>query len=328
MILVLGGAGYIGSHAVKELLDKGYYVLVIDNLSTGHRNSLDTRAVFVEGDVGDSALLERVFTQYKVEAVMHFAASCLVGESMSNPLKYYENNVINSFNVLKVMVKHNVKKIIFSSTCATYGLAENEFLNEDSPTSPINPYGRSKLIVEQMIHDCFKSYGLDYIILRYFNVAGADFSGRIGEHHNPETHLIPNVLLHLLGKSKHISIFGNDFNTADGTCIRDYIHVLDLVEAHILSLQEVLNTSPVGRVYNLGNNKGYSVKQIIEQCERITKKKAHVVYEKRREGDPPYLVASAKKVYEELEWIPKYSLEDMIRSAWQWHKSNPDGYDS
>jgi UDP-glucose 4-epimerase len=328
MILVLGGAGYIGSHAVKKLLDKGYYVLVIDNLSTGHRNSLDTRAVFVEGDVGDSALLEHVFTQYKIEAVMHFAASCLVGESMSNPLKYYENNVINSFSVLKVMVKHNVKKIIFSSTCAIYGLAENEVLSEDSPTSPINPYGRSKLIVEQMIHDCFNVYGLDYIILRYFNVAGADFSGRIGEHHNPETHLIPNVLLHLLGKSKHISIFGNDFNTADGTCIRDYIHVLDLVEAHILSLQELLSTSPIGRVYNIGNNKGYSVKQIIEQCERITKEKAHIIYDKRREGDPPYLVASAKKVYEELGWMPKYSLEDMIRSAWQWHKSNPNGYDS
>ncbi|HDX9577774.1 TPA: UDP-glucose 4-epimerase GalE [Bacillus pseudomycoides] len=328
MILVLGGAGYIGSHAVKELLDRGYHVLVIDNLSTGHRHSVDMRAVFVEGNIGDGMLLERIFTQYNIEVVMHFAASCLVGESISSPLKYYENNVINSFNLLKTMVKHNVKKIIFSSTCATYGLAETEFLNEESPTSPINPYGRSKRIVEQMIDDCFKIHGLEYIILRYFNVAGADFSGRIGEHHNPETHLIPNVLLHLLGKSKHISVFGNDFGTTDGTCIRDYIHVLDLVEAHILSLQELLNSSSVGKVYNIGNNKGYAVKQIIEQCERLTNKKANIVYEKRREGDPPYLVASAKKIYEELGWAPKYSLEDMIRSAWQWHRANPDGYNS
>ncbi|EOP57451.1 MULTISPECIES: UDP-glucose 4-epimerase GalE [Bacillus cereus group] len=328
MILVLGGAGYIGSHAVKELLNKGYDVLVIDNLSTGNRQSLDSRAVFVKGNIGDYVLLEQVFTQYNVEAVMHFAASCLVGESISNPLKYYENNVVNSFNLLEAMVKHNIKKIIFSSTCATYGLAENEFLNEKSPTSPINPYGRSKLIVEQMIDDCFKTYGVDYIILRYFNVAGADFSGLIGEHHNPETHLIPNVLLHLSGKSKYISVFGNDFSTADGTCIRDYIHVLDLIEAHILSLQALLNSSPMCRIYNIGNNRGYSVKQIIEQCERITKKKANIVYERRREGDPPYLVASVKKVCEELGWVPKYSLEDMIRSAQRWHRINPDGYNN
>lgn len=326
MILVLGGAGYIGSHAVKELLDRGYRVLVIDNLSTGHRQSVDMRAVFVEGNIGDGMLLERIFNQYNIEVVMHFAASCLVGESISNPLKYYENNVINTFNLLKVMIKNNIKKIIFSSTCATYGLAETEFLNEESPTSPINPYGRSKRMVEQMIDDCFKIHGLEYIILRYFNVAGADFSGRIGEHHNPETHLIPNVLLHLLGKSKHISVFGNDFDTTDGTCIRDYIHVLDLVEAHILSLQKLLNSSSIGKVYNIGNNKGYSVKQIIEQCERVTNKKANIVYEKRREGDPPYLVASAKKICEELGWAPKYSLEDMIRSAWQWHRKNTDGY--
>ena len=328
MILVLGGAGYIGSHAVKELLDRGYRVLVIDNLSTGHRQSVDMRAVFVEGNIGDGMLLERIFTQYNIEVVMHFAASCLVGESISKPLKYYENNVINTFNLLKAMIKNNIKKIVFSSTCATYGLAETEFLNEESPTFPINPYGRSKLMVEQMIDDCFKIHGLEYIILRYFNVAGADFSGRIGEHHNPETHLIPNVLLHLLGKSKHISVFGNDFDTTDGTCIRDYIHVLDLVEAHILSLQELLNSLSIGKVYNIGNNKGYSVKQIIEQCERLTNKKANIVYEQRREGDPPYLVASAKKICEELGWAPKYSLEDMIRSAWQWHRKDPDGYNN
>ncbi|MEI4801437.1 UDP-glucose 4-epimerase GalE [Bacillus sp. NPDC077411] len=328
MILVLGGAGYIGSHAVKELLDRGYHVLVIDNLSTGHRHSVDMRAVFVEGNIGDCMLLERIFTQYNIEVVMHFAASCLVGESISKPLEYYENNVINTFHLLKVMIKNNIKKIIFSSTCATYGLAETEFLNEESPPSPINPYGRSKLIVEQMIDDCFKVCGLEYIILRYFNVAGADFSGRIGEHHDPETHLIPNIFLHLLGKSKHIAVFGNDFRTVDGTCIRDYIHVLDLVEAHILSLQALLNSSSVGKVYNIGNNKGYSVKQIIEECERLTNKKATIVYEERREGDPPYLVASAKKIGEELGWVPKYSLEDMLRSAWQWHRNNPDGYNN
>lgn len=326
MILVLGGAGYIGSHAVKELLDKGYPVLVIDNLSTGHRGFLDERAIFIEGNIGDFTLLEHIFTQYKIKAVMHFAASCIVSNSMFNPLEYYENNVSHSFVLLKAMIKHNVKKIIFSSTCAIYGLSESEFLVEESPTFPINPYGRSKLMVEQMIQDCFKTYGLDYIILRYFNVAGADFTGEIGEYHNPETHLIPNILFHLLGKSKHLSVFGDDFNTFDGTSIRDYIHVLDLVEAHILSLQKLLHSSPVGKVYNVGNHKGYSVKQIIEQCERLTMKKANVVYERRRDGDPPYLVASAQKIHEELGWVPKYSLEDMIRSAWKCYKENPNKY--
>lgn len=325
MILVLGGAGYIGCHAVKELLDKGYNILVLDNLSTGHLYLLDSRAIFVEGNVGDSAMLENIFTQYKIEAVIHFAASCIVGESVFNPLTYYENNVMNSFVLLKAMIKHNVKKIIFSSTCATYGLSEI-ILDEESPTSPINPYGRSKLMVEQMIQDCFKTYGLDYIILRYFNVAGADFSGKFGELHNPETHLIPNILMHLLGKSKHVSVFGNDFRTVDGTCIRDYIHVLDLVDAHILALQNLLTASSIGKVYNVGTNKGYSVNQIIKECERITQKKANVVYEQRREGDPPSLVASAKKINKELGWIPKYSLEEMILSAWQWHKANQDGY--
>ncbi|MCP8968352.1 UDP-glucose 4-epimerase GalE [Ectobacillus ponti] len=321
MILVTGGAGYIGSHAVKSLLQQGFRVVVLDNLSTGHRWAVDKNAVFIEGDVGDAAILHSVFTQYPVKAVMHFAASCLVGESVREPLQYYENNVVCSFTLLKAMLQHHVRKIILSSTCAVYGIAKKEGLVESSQLAPINPYGHSKRMIEQMLADFSGTYGLQYVILRYFNVAGAAWLEGIGEVHDPETHLIPNVLLHLLGGKEHVTVFGNDFDTSDGTCVRDYIHVLDLIEAHVLSLKLLLEHENVAKIYNLGTNTGYSVQQIIEACERITHKKAKIVLQGRRLGDPAWLVASAEKIRQELGWRPKYSLEDMIASAWEWHSN-------
>ncbi|MDG4656625.1 UDP-glucose 4-epimerase GalE [Ectobacillus antri] len=328
MILVAGGAGYIGSHMVKTLISKGFDVIVVDNLSTGYREAVDEKAIFIEGDIGDVFLINKVFTMFPIQIVMHFAAHGLVGESIINPLKYYENNVVKTFNLLKSMITHNVSKIIFSSTCATYGLAEKDILDETAPNHPVNPYGRSKYMVEQLITDFEAAYGLNYVILRYFNVAGADNSAQIGENHIPETHLIPNSLLHLLGRSDHIAVFGDDFPTADGSCIRDYIHVLDLVQAHVLSLQMLLKHHSVKKIYNVGNEKGYSVKQIISICEKIVGKKANIVVKERRKGDPPSLVASSQKIREELGWKATYVLEDMVRSAWLWYTSNPDGYGS
>lgn len=326
MILVLGGAGYIGSHVVKRLLNEGYKLLVVDDLSTGHREAVDKRAKFVQGNIADSNLLDHLFTSYRIQAVMHFAANCLVGESVFDPLKYYENNVGNTLVLLKAIIKHRIKKFIFSSTCATYGIPNTTFIDETCWTLPVNPYGRSKLMVEQIIQDYSKAYGLSYVILRYFNVAGADDSGQIGEAHNPETHLIPNILLHLLGKSKSIEVFGHDFNTPDGTCVRDYIHVLDVANAHLLALKNVINNEFITKVYNLGNNQGHSVMQVIQMCESITGKTAVVEFKDKRRGDPACLVASSKKIQKELGWKAFYSLEDMIRSAWNWHKQNPNGF--
>ncbi|MEY8348454.1 UDP-glucose 4-epimerase GalE [Bacillus cereus] len=326
MILVLGGAGYIGSHVVKNLLNEGLEVLVVDNLSTGHLEAVDKRAGFVQANIGDPDLLEKLFTNYPIQVVMHFAANCLVGESVFEPLKYYENNVGNTLVLLKAMIQHGIKKFIFSSTCATYGIPNATFIDETCRTSPVNPYGYSKLMVEQMIQDYSKAYGLSYISFRYFNVAGADDSGQIGEDHDPETHLIPNILLHLLGKSKSIGVFGQDFATSDGTCVRDYIHVLDVANAHLLALKNLKNNEFITKIYNLGNNQGYSVRQVIQMCERITGKMAVVEFKDRRMGDPPCLVASSQKIQEELGWKAVYSLEDMIRSAWNWHKQNPNGF--
>jgi UDP-glucose 4-epimerase len=319
MILVVGGAGYIGSHLVKELVETKE-VVVLDNLSTGHRSLVDRRAHFVEGDLGDKAVLDKVFSNYPIEAVMHFAANSLVGESVQHPYKYYQNNVANTLTLLHSMIEHGVKNFIFSSTAATYGIPNVELIDEQQPTQPINPYGRSKLMVEQILADFRDAYDLHYVVLRYFNAAGAHESAEIGEAHDPETHLIPIILQHLLGQRPKISVFGTDYDTPDGTCIRDYIHVTDLARAHILALNALLSGEKKSATYNLGNGKGYSVKEVIDTCERVTGRKAVIEYTERRPGDPARLVATSEKIYNELGWKAEYGLEEIIASAWEWHK--------
>lgn len=318
MILVVGGAGYIGSHLVKELVKKEE-VVVLDNLATGHKEAVDFRAVFVKGDLGNVEDLESIFSKYPIKAVMHFAAYSLVGESVQDPYKYYENNVANTLTLLNVMLKYNVKNFIFSSTAATYGIPKEEIILESSLTSPINPYGRSKLMVEQILADFHAAYGLHYVVLRYFNAAGAHASGEIGENHDPETHLIPIILQQLLGERDSISVFGTDYPTEDGTCIRDYIHVTDLANAHIAALEALLKETKAAETYNLGNGVGYSVKQVIEMCEKVTSRKANVILSDRRPGDPARLVASSDKIYNELGWKAERGLETIIQSAWNWH---------
>ncbi|UTE77494.1 UDP-glucose 4-epimerase GalE [Rossellomorea sp. KS-H15a] len=320
MILIVGGAGYIGSHLVKELVIQ-QEIIVLDNLSSGHENLIDERVRFVKGDLGDRETLNQLFSEFPIEAVMHFAANSLVGESVGNPYKYYYNNVSNTLTLLDVMLDHEVKNFIFSSTAATYGIPETSLITEATVTNPINPYGRSKLMIEHILEDFHQAYGLNYIVLRYFNAAGAHASGEIGEKHDPETHLIPIVLEHLLGKRESISVFGTDYDTHDGTCIRDYIHVTDLANAHILSLNALLEEKLQTATYNLGNGKGYSVKEIIDTCEKVTGVEANVVLSDRRPGDPATLVASSEKIYHELGWKAEYDLEDIIESAWTWHNS-------
>lgn len=319
MILVVGGAGYIGSHFVKELV-KDYDVVVLDNLSTGHSWAVDAKAIFIQGDLGDSTIVQRIFDTYKIEAVIHFAAFSLVGESVIDPMKYYENNVASTLNLLKAMKRNEINKFIFSSTAATYGMPTVDFIDEKTPTNPINPYGQSKLMVEQMLADFAPSYQMKYVVLRYFNAAGAHETAEIGESHNPETHLIPIILQHLGGQRDSISVFGTDYDTPDGTCIRDYIHVTDLAKAHLLALEALLSSTIETATYNLGNGNGYSVKQIIETCELVTGKKANVQYAERRAGDPAKLVANAGKVYAELGWKAQLDIQDIIKSAWTWHK--------
>lgn len=321
MILVVGGAGYIGSHFVKELVNS-HEVIILDNLSTGHRWAVDDKAIFVQGDLGDTSVVQNLFDSYQIEAVLHFAAFSLVGESVQNPLKYYENNVVATFNLLKLMKENNINNFIFSSTAATYGIAGVDMIEEGTPTAPINPYGHSKLMVEQMLQDFSKSYGLNYAILRYFNAAGADESAIIGESHAPETHLIPLVLQHLLGKRESISIYGTDYDTPDGTCIRDYIHVTDIAKAHILLLNQLLKGNQLNSIYNLGNGKGYSVKQVIDMCEKVTGKKPNIKYVDRREGDPAKLIANSQKIYKDFGWQAQEDLNSIIRTAYKWHSSN------
>ncbi|WP_066321115.1 UDP-glucose 4-epimerase GalE [Bacillus sp. FJAT-29814] len=319
MILVIGGAGYIGSHLVKELVEKED-VVILDNLSTGHREAIDSRSIFVKGDLGSEDDLEMIFKSYPIKAVMHFAANSLVGESVVDPLKYYENNVASTLTLLKVMMKFDVKNFIFSSTAATYGIPTVDIIDETTPTAPINPYGHSKLMVERMLADFSKAYDLNYVILRYFNAAGAHESAAIGESHDPETHLIPIVLQQLLGQREKVSVFGSDYNTEDGTCIRDYIHVTDLASAHILALEALLSGKKSAEVYNLGNGLGYSVKEVIETCEKVTGLKANVELADRRAGDPARLVASSAKIYTELGWKAERDLEKVISDAWNWHQ--------
>ncbi|QNG60207.1 UDP-glucose 4-epimerase GalE [Bacillus sp. PAMC26568] len=320
MILVIGGAGYIGSHVAKELI-KTEEVVVLDNLSTGHRWAVDERAVFVEGDLGNVEDLRSLFTSYSIDAVMHFAASSLVGESVTNPLKYYMNNVSSTLTLLNTMLEFNINKFIFSSTAATYGIPDVDMIMEETTTNPINPYGQSKLMVEHILADLAKAVGLKYVIFRYFNAAGAFKLGEIGEEHDPETHLIPIILQHLLGQREQISIFGSDYDTADGTCIRDYIHVTDLANAHILGLEALLNGKKDTATYNLGNGLGYSVKEVVEMCEKVTGKNANVVMSERRAGDPARLVASSERIYKELGWKAEYSLDEIISTAWNWHQT-------
>ncbi|MBS4223219.1 UDP-glucose 4-epimerase GalE [Lederbergia citrea] len=325
-ILVCGGAGYIGSHAVAELLGSGEEVVVLDNMQKGHVAALSEGAVIYDGDLRDEPLLDLVFTENNIEAVMHFAADSLVGESVHEPLKYYDNNVGGAIALLKAMNKHGVKNIVFSSTAATYGEPKEIPILESAETNPTNPYGETKLAVEKMLKWCEQAYGIKHVVLRYFNVAGAHPNGIIGEDHNPETHLIPIILEAALGKRDAISIFGDDYDTPDGTCIRDYIHVMDLVDAHILAIEKLRKTNNSG-TYNLGNGNGFSVKEVIEVARTVTGKEIPAVVAPRREGDPARLVASSEKAKKELGWKPQYdSLESMVESAWTWFQKHPQGY--
>ncbi|MCT4791832.1 MULTISPECIES: UDP-glucose 4-epimerase GalE [Exiguobacterium] len=318
MILVVGGAGYIGSHVVKELLDQNKKVVILDNLSTGFQFAVDSRAVFIQGELGDENILRSIFTNYEISAVMHFAANSLVGESVVNPMKYYLNNVSATLTLLSVMIDHQVNSFVFSSTAATYGLVQEALITEKTLVKPINPYGHSKLMIEQILSDLHQANGLNYVTLRYFNAAGAHPDQTIGENHNPETHLIPIVLQHLNGRRENITVYGQDYDTKDGTCIRDYIHVCDLADAHILALDGLLNNTITKEVFNLGNGKGYSVKEIIQASEKVTGNKANVHLGTRREGDPAQLVASSAKIHQALGWMPKYSLDEIIQHAWNY----------
>lgn len=321
-ILVIGGAGYIGSHSVKWLRSQGYKVLVLDNLVYDHQDIVNQalKADLVIGDISDQELLAHIFSHYEISAVIHFAAYINVGESVTNPAKYYRNNVVGTLTLLDAMVKAGVKHLVFSSTCAVYGTPQFIPLTELHPQSPINPYGKSKLMVEQMLADFDHAYGLKSIIFRYFNAAGADPSGQLGEDHNPETHLIPLVLQTALGKRDAISIFGTDYDTPDGTCIRDYIHVNDLAEAHVLGLEYLLEHNK-SEAFNLGNGNGFSVKEVIDTAEKVTGRAIKRIECERRPGDPPVLVGSSEKARQLLGWNPKYpSLEDIITHAWKWHQ--------
>lgn len=319
-ILVTGGAGYIGSICAEELLNAGHEVTVYDNLSEGHRSAVDPRASFILGKPEEPGDILNAVRSVAPDAVMHFAANALVGESMTNPGKYFHNNVANGVKLLEAVVQCGVKKFVFSSTCATYGPPEREPMTEDIPQRPINPYGESKLMFEKILQWYNRIHGLDFIAFRYFNAAGA--SEKYGEHHRTETHLIPNVLSAALGKIKQCEIYGTDYPTPDGTCIRDYIHILDLAQAHILGLQPGKSG-----FYNLGNGDGYSVRQVIDTCEKIVGKKIPTVEKPRRPGDPPRLVAKADKAIRELGWNPRYpKLDDIVATAWAWHRKHPDGY--
>ena len=326
-ILVLGGAGYIGSHTALELVKAGNEVVIADNLVTGYRKAIPKGAKFYEGDLRDFDFLNKLFQQEKIDAVIHFAAYSLVGESVTNPLKYYDNNLYGTKVLLEAMVKNNVGKIVFSSTAATYGEPENIPILETDRTCPTNPYGETKLAMEKMFKWTAEAHGLRYVSLRYFNACGADESGTIGEAHNPESHLIPLILQVPNGKRETISIYGTDYDTPDGTCIRDYIHVTDLAQAHILAVQ-YLNNGGESDIFNLGNGVGYSVREVIETARKVTGYPIPATETSRRAGDPARLVASSEKAKSVLGWKPVHdSLEEIISSAWNWHKNHPNGYD-
>lgn len=325
-VLVCGGAGYIGSHCVYKLIELGEEVVVVDNLQTGHEEALHENAIFHKGDIRDFDFLNNIFLKYDIDSVIHFAANSLVGESMTVPLKYFDNNVYGTEILLKAMVENNVKKIVFSSSAAVYGEPKNIPISEKDIANPTNPYGETKLAMEKMMKWADKAYGIKYVSLRYFNVAGAHSNGLIGEDHNPETHLIPLVLQVPLGKREKIAVYGNDYNTKDGTCIRDYIHVMDLINAHLLALK-YLRSGNESNIFNLGNGLGFSVNEIIETCEVVTGISIKKEYSARRPGDPPVLVASSEKAKHILGWEPKYTdVKDIISSAWKYHSTHINGY--
>lgn len=319
-VFVTGGAGYIGSVCVEELLDAGHAVTVFDNLTEGHRSAVDPRARFIQGDFNERDLIHQTLAGVRPDAVIHFAANALVGESMTNPSKYFRNNVGGGLNLIDAAVAAGVRKFVFSSTCATFGPPDRVPMDETLPQRPINPYGESKLMFEKILLWYREIHKLDFVAFRYFNAAGA--SRRFGEHHRIETHLIPNVLQVALGRKSHCEIYGTDYPTPDGTCIRDYIHIADLAQAHILALQPGKSG-----FYNLGNGEGFSVRQVIDVCSKISGKTIPTVEKPRRPGDPPRLVASATRALDDLGWKPRFPrIEDIVATAWDWHVRNPDGY--
>ncbi|MDX2042639.1 MAG: UDP-glucose 4-epimerase GalE [Acidobacteriota bacterium] len=321
-VLVTGGAGYIGSVVVEQLLKHGHQPVVFDNLSKGHRIAVAPEAVFIQADLHDNDAVIRSLETHKIEAVIHMAADSLVGESMTDPLKYFGNNVGGARSLLSAMLTVGIKKIVLSSTAATFGQPETMPITEDAPQHPTNPYGESKLMIEKMLRWCDTAYGLRSVSLRYFNAAGA--TERCGEDHDPETHLIPNVLKVAAGKAEHVNIFGEDYPTPDGTCVRDYIHVIDLAEAHILALNVLERRS---EVYNLGYGSGYSVAEVVEMSRQVTGRRIPTEAAPRRAGDPPVLIASPDKIMRDLGWNPRHSeLDRIIESAWRWHVANPHGY--
>ncbi|WP_257349008.1 UDP-glucose 4-epimerase GalE [Pseudalkalibacillus decolorationis] len=325
-VLVCGGAGYIGSHAVVQLLDENEEVIVVDNLEKGYNEAILAGASFYHGDLRSQQFIDQVFEENRIDSVIHFAGNSLVGESVMDPLKYYDNNISSTISLLRAMAKYDVKDIVFSSTAAVYGEPEQIPVSEDAQTLPTNPYGETKLAIEKMLKWSERAYGIRYVSLRYFNVAGADPLGRIGEDHRPETHLIPIVLEVAQGKREKVMIYGDDYSTNDGTCIRDYIHVNDLVGAHLLAIKK-LKKSRESAVYNLGNGKGFSVKEVIDVARKVTNHSIPTEIAPRRAGDPAKLVASSKKAVRELGWEPGYAdLETIIQTAWTWFQNNPHGY--
>lgn len=325
-VLVLGGAGYIGSHTVYELIDSGEEVVIADNLQTGYQEAVHPKAKFYKGDIRDKEFLDKLFKEEKIDSVIHFAANSLVGESMVDPLKYYDNNLYGTMVLLKSMVESGIDKIVFSSTAATYGEPESIPILETDRTEPTNTYGETKLSMEKMFKWVSKAHGLKYVSLRYFNACGAHISGEIGEAHNPESHLIPIILQVPNGQRKEIGIFGDDYNTKDGTCVRDYIHVTDLAQAHILAVK-YLREGNDSNIFNLGNGVGFTVKEVIECARKVTGHKIPAVISPRRAGDPAVLIASSEKAKQVLGWKPEHeSLEEIIETAWKWHKNHPKGF--
>lgn len=322
-ILVVGGAGYIGSHMVRALLQAHYDVITLDDLSRGHRDLLPG-GTFIEGDLADRRLLDRIFSQHDVAAVMHFAASSLVGQSVQHPLDYYRNNIAKTVELIAAMVQHNIEHFIFSSTAAVYGEPEQIPISESHPCRPGNPYGATKYAVERMLQDCAQAHGLRFVALRYFNAAGANESASLGERHQPETHLIPLVLQVATGQRQSINVYGSDYPTPDGTCLRDYVHVDDLAQAHLLALQALLEGA-TSAIYNLGNSRGYSVREVIELARRVTGHSIPVKLAPRRSGDPAVLIAASDKVRNELGWHPRFEeLEAILLTAWAWHQKEAD----
>lgn len=326
-ILVCGGAGYIGSHTVYKLIEQGKDVVIVDNLQSGHMDAVNPKAKFYKGDIRDASILDKIFTENKIESIVHFAANSLVGESMEKPLLYFNNNVYGMQILLESMVKHNIKNIVFSSTAAVYGEPKQVPILEEDETNPTNTYGETKLTMEKMMKWCNKAYGINYVALRYFNVAGSLGDGSIGEDHNPETHLIPLILQVPLKKREFISVYGTDYPTPDGTCIRDYIHVLDLADAHIKAV-DYLEAGNESTVFNLGNGVGFSVKEMIEAAKEATGEEIKVVLGDRRSGDPAQLIASSEKANKILGWTPKFTdVKDIIKDAWAFHTTHPNGFE-